>query len=362
MAKAKQDRTVVASRNTLSSLDPRSKRYKTPTLSAYESTGAFDPLLVGERLKEFNQFIDEKGKSFYDAGDVLTSPVAAVKSSLDEESELRDQGLPTPLTPYMSDELIDIARFASDFVPSSGEELAEELALNTAFAINWGNKTVRAGNNLVELLKGRKASEVGIEEAEEWAKDLSPLDMIEDLKYEVEFGPEKSAQSAKEALQWAGEEADAQIASVYAHHDFLSTHFPEYKLTNEDPTKYMGPDSEEFFRFYGAPLIRETRRQIKIVRDIEDQPGKYIDYKNLTGEDRLVYDEYLSARAMLEDTLEMTKETLYNVFGDAAAGNYTDDVIMEYLERAGGANKADPHQMYKGVDITAAIQVGFIPE
>ena len=40
----------------------------------------------------------------------------------------------------------------------------------------------------------------------------------------------------------------------------------------------------------------------------------------------------------------------------------TDDVIMEYLERAGGANKADPHQMYKGVDITAAIQVGFIPE
>tara|TARA_R100000234_G_scaffold49134_2_gene29480 strand:- start:6425 stop:7510 length:1086 start_codon:yes stop_codon:yes gene_type:complete len=361
MAKAKQDRTVVANRNTLSSLDPRSKRYKTPTLSAYEATGAFDPLLADERLKEFDRSIKEKGKSFYDVGDVLTSPVAAVKSSLDEESELREQGLPTPLTPYMSDELIDIARFASDFVPSSGEELAEELALNTAFSINWGNKTVRAGNNLVELLKGRKASEVGIEEAEEWAKDLSPLGMIEDLKSEVEFGPEKTAKSAKEALQWAGEEADAQIASVYADHDFLSTHFPEYKLINEDPTKYMGPDSEQFFQLYGAPLIRDTRRRIKIVRDIEENADKYIDYKNLTGEDRLVYDEYLYAREMLEDTLEMTKETLYDVIG-GPAGNYTDDVIMEYLERASGANKSEPSKIYKGVDMTAAIRVGLISE
>jgi len=246
MAKAKQDRTVVASKNTLSSLDPMSKSYKTPTLSAYEPTGPFDPLLANERLKEFSKLIDEKGETFYGIGDLATSPVADVRDALDTELELRTQGMPTPLTPYMSDEAVGLARFAADFVPGSGKELAEELAINTAIGFNWGDRTVRALDKLVGYLKAKKVNEEGLAAAEEWAKDVNPFDIVDELTFDVEFSPEKISQKAKDTLKWAGEQADAEIAGVYADHDFLSSHFPSYSLVNEDPTKYMGPDSEQF--------------------------------------------------------------------------------------------------------------------
>ena len=287
--------------------------------------------------------MDEKCKSFYDVGDVITSPVSRVKSALDEESVLRERGLPTPLTPYMSDESIGLAQLASDFVPSSGEELAEELALNTAFSINWGNKTVRAANNILDYLKAKKANEVGIAEAEEWSKDLNPLELIEAFKFDAEFGPEKVGRKAKETLEWAGEEADAQIATVYADHDFLSSHFPSYTLVNEDPTKYMGPDSEQFFRSYGAPLVREVRDQLELARYIEENPELYIDQSSLGG---------------LEDTIDLTKQTLYDAFNEL----YTDDQVMEYLDVVSGANKSIPDKIYKGVDMTAARRVGLISE
>ena len=357
MAKAKQDRTVVASKNTLSSLDPMSKNYRTPTLSAYEPTGPFDPLLANEHLKEFSKLIDEKGKTFYGIGDLATSPVADVRDALDTELELRTQGMPTPLTPYMSDEAVGLARFAADFVPGSGKELAEELAINTAIGFNWGDRTVRALDKLVGYLKAKKVNEEGLAAAEEWAKDVNPFDIVDELTFDVEFSPEKISQKAKDTLKWAGEQADAEIAGVYADHDFLSSHFPSYSLVNEDPTKYMGPDSEQFFQSYGAPLVRKVRKQIAIVRDLENNAG-VIDPRNLTGEARLAYDEYLNARDELEDTIEMTKQTLYDTFDEV----YTDEQVMDYLSNVSGANRFNPDKIYKGVDMTAMERAGLLDE
>lgn len=341
MAKAKQDRTVVAGKNTLSSLDPMSKNYRTPTLSAYEPTGPFDPLLANERLKEFSKLIDEKGKTFYGMGDLATSPVADVRDALDTELELRTQGMPTPLTPYMSDEAIGLARFAADFVPGSGKELADEVVMNTAFGLNWGNRTVRATDKLVGYLKAKKANEEGLAAAEEWAKDANPFDIIDELTFDAEFAPNKISQKAKEKLKWAGEEADAEIAGVYADHDFLSSHFPSYTLVNEDPTKYMGPDSEQFFQSYGAPLVREVRDQIDLARYIEENPGLYIDQSSLAG---------------LSDTIDLTKQTLYDAFGEL----YTDDQVMDYLSNVSGANRFNPDKIYKGVDMTAMERAGLL--
>jgi len=257
----------------------------------------------------------------------------------------------------MSDEAVGLARFAADFVPGSGKELAEELAINTAIGFNWGDRTVRALDKLVGYLKAKKVNEEGLAAAEEWAKDVNPFDIVDELTFDVEFSPEKISQKAKDTLKWAGEQADAEIAGVYADHDFLSSHFPSYSLVNEDPTKYMGPDSEQFFQSYGAPLVRKVRKQIAIVRDLENNAG-VIDPRNLTGEARLAYDEYLTARDELEDTIEMTKQTLYDTFDEV----YTDEQVMDYLSNVSGANRFNPDKIYKGVDMTAMERAGLLDE
>jgi len=100
-----------------------------------------------------------------------------------------------------------------------------------------------------------------------------------------------------------------------------------------------------------------VREQIAIVRDLENNAG-VIDPRNLTGEARLAYDEYLTARDELEDTIEMTKQTLYDTFDEV----YTDEQVMDYLSNVSGANRFNPDKIYKGVDMTAMERAGLLDE